>query len=216
MAGWDYEKHPERHSVTNACTVMQQRLVQSEDEQLQVLADTRPFHKEIFEKTTLDGFEAYAGCYRGAKYDYLIDCPVYIGGHNQYGVYQVVHIGTPPEQVESEMGLFHNALIRDVFSFDDKAKQAHMDQAQRLIVFSSILAARIVQFLSIHPYVNGNGHISRLIAWTLFLLRGFNISNWNIDIRPSQPFDECIRLYQKGEPQHLRQYFFTVLVNGAL
>lgn len=216
VAGWDYENHPERSSVTSICAELQEQLAQSTAAQQQVLVDTRPFHKEIFKKTTPAGFEAYAGSYRGAEYDYLINCPVHIGGYDHYGTYHVVHTGTPPDQVEPEMRLFHTALMHDIASFDSRANLLGLDKPQRLVIFSSILAERIVGFLSIHPYVNGNGHISRLIAWVLFLLRGFNISNWNIDIRPCQPFDDCIRLHQQKQPEHLRWYFYSILINGSL
>lgn len=209
---WEYSDHPDRDSVTESCRKIQNDLIANEGMRCCALTDTRPFHLEMFSRVVPLGFEGFAGSYRGSTYSYLRSSPVEIGGYDGAGKYHVLHRGTPPECVAAEMEEFHNQLKEDL----DKLTKREANTEEKIILLAHILSKYVVVFLSIHPYANGNGHVSRLIAWGVFLIRGFSIHGWDLDKRPEQPFDRFIKLYQDGERKAMISYFYYVLKKEVL
>lgn len=209
---WEYSDHPDRDSVTESCKKIQNDLIAKEDLRASVLVDTRPFHFEMFSQVVPAGFEGFAGSYRGSDYPYLKHAPVVIGWEDESGKYHIVHQGTSPVLVAAEMEKFHADLKLDL----EKLSKLDLDTERKIILLAHILSKYVVVFLSIHPYANGNGHISRLIAWVIFLSKGFFIQNWDLDVRPEHPFDHCIQLYQQGDTRAMITYFYCVLREGGL
>lgn len=153
---WEYADHPRRASVLRSeipkiLAELRNGVVKTED----VAADNRPVHARIFLQLTPSGFQYYAGHFRGENHRCLKFCPVYVSSD--------LRVGFPPQTVLSAMNAFFYrvriALAKiDALETDSLAQFTH---AVRLAchLFES--------FLRIHPYVNGNGHIARLIVWAV-------------------------------------------------
>lgn len=216
MIGWEYEEHQNRASVTNKCREIQSRLISCRDSRESVLSDTRPYHKNIFSDVVPNEYKGFAGSYRGSEYFYLKNLPIQIGGYRPDGSYVLAHQGDNPEVVGLEMDKFHFRLQLDLQVFEEAVKRFSNEPQKKLIVLASLLSKYIIKFLSIHPYANGNGHISRLLGWVVFVIKGFNIAGWDLDTRPAQPFDSYIKRYQAGDERAMVRYFFHVLTTCKL
>ncbi len=199
LDNWDYEEHKNRHLVTKICRELQFRVAENIEEIEKVKQDTRAFHLEMFNSVTPANKTAFAGNYRGSHFEYLKSYNVSIGSHQ----------GTDVSQVEKTMGSFHFLFIKSLNQFNKKSLE--LTKEAKLVVYSRLISHFVVAFLSIHPYANGNGHISRLIAWAMFCYKGFNIQNWDLDKRPDQPFDSFIAMYQQGHQDAMAYYFMQLL-----
>lgn len=199
MNNWDYELHKNRDFVTKACHELQQRFTKDFKEIEKTLSDTRSFHLEIFQQVTTPNQIGFAGNYRGSHFSYLKSYNVCIGSHN----------GTEASQVEQTMLSFHTFFVENIDKFNNKS--ASLNKEDRLVIYSRLISHFVVTFLSIHPYANGNGHISRLIAWAMFCYKGFNIHSWDLDKRPDQPFDKFITMHQQGNKDAMACYFYQLL-----
>lgn len=75
------------------------------------------------------------------------------------------------------------------------------------------LASRVFEaLLRIHPYVNGNGHIARLIVWCILGRYGYWPLRWTIDPRPTFPeYTVAIKEYRSGNPDMLERMIMQCL-----
>lgn len=158
LDSWDYEEHKNRQLVTKACRDLQVRVAKDLEEIKKVKQDTRPFHLEMFNSVTPVDKTAFAGNYRGSEFQYLKNYNVSIGNHQ----------GTLASQVEETMRDFHLLFVKSLKHFNQKSLE--LSKETKLVAYSRLISHFVVAFLSIHPYANGNGHISRLIC----LLRCIN------------------------------------------
>ena len=71
----------------------------------------------------------------------------------------------------------------------------------------------LVQFLGIHPYANGNGHIRRLIVWLLLARFGYRPREWPLDAHPS--YDELLRKYRDGDERELEDFVHRAIDGTA-
>ena len=93
-----------------------------------------------------------------------------------------------------------------------------VSQEKKLVVFCRFLSIVFVQFLAIHPYANGNGHIGRLIVWIFLKKLGFSQDFWSVNDRPGEPrgvpLDRCIRLFRQDKKEYLIKYFLQGIKTG--
>lgn len=198
---WEYEYHPEAHSVSDACLIMLQNLQNNKLEMEDVMRETRPYHKVMFERVTPFGREYLAGNYRGASYPQLVDRPVYIYG------FSCAHFS----QVEDSMRDFHQKLNADIQRISQYLKQSKLDAAQKIVAFSQFVSHYFVRFLSIHPYANGNGHISRLLVWCIFNFKSIKCSFWSVPDRNLNPPDQYVGDFRLGNKSPLVKAFADLI-----
>jgi len=199
---WEYEYHPNRATVESKCAEMHQRALTCKLLKQSIVEDTRPSHEEIFSEVVPLNAEHFAGSYRGANYPYLIGYGVRIGRY----------IGTQPNFVAKEMRELHQQLVQFGEKYKEYEARVRPVRKQKIALLARMVSEYIVWFLSIHPYANGNGHMSRLLALVLFDMQGLQISGWDLDERPEKPFDDCIVAYREGDPEPLTWYFYERLV----
>jgi len=73
----------------------------------------------------------------------------------------------------------------------------------RLVVF---ICQTFVDFLTVHPYLDGNGHAARTILCSILLHYGFQ-PVWTIDPRPSDSvYNQLIASYRGGNTEPLERY----------
>ena len=90
------------------------------------------------------------------------------------------------------------------------AKLSRQDKLLYLIVFTSRLC---VNFLTIHPYVNGNGHIARSMMWAVMGRYGFWPERCPIEPRTQDPaYIQTIRAYRTGHPEQLEDYLLNCIL----
>ena len=172
------------------------------------LRDTRPRHLELFANLTPPSQPYLAGNYRGSKGRCLRYLEVKVDEDNR--------VGSPPARVAADIANFNSALLNaglkalgEAFAIgDDKLPPA--EKLNYVVKFSCRL---LVQFLRIHPYANGNGHIGRLIVWFILSKFGYWPQEWPLDAHP--PYDELLSKYRDGDEQPLED-FVHMAIDGSV
>lgn len=198
---WEYEDHAEAHSVAEMCLSILKNLQSNISGMEAVMEETRPYHQAMFERVTPAGRQYLAGNYRGAAYPQLVDRPVYIYG------FECGHFS----QIDHLMQDFHQRLIADVQRIRHYFKQSSLDVAQKIVVFSQFVSHFFVRFLSIHPYANGNGHISRLLVWCIFNFSSIKCQFWSVPDRNLNPPDRYVGYFRNGVKDPLIKAFAELI-----
>lgn len=202
---WEYNVYPNAADVEKACADIVARA--SADAALleKILLNTRDFHREMFHSVTPPNRGYFAGNYRGAPFPIL----------DHYGVMvpvagKVYH-GHPPKLVESAMAAFHVEINSTISFFKEKSSQLNWTPRKKIAAFAKLVGALFVKFLAIHPYANGNGHISRLIVWAVFSINSVNSSFWSVPHRNVEPPDLQVAQYRDGFTEPLVQTFVKLI-----
>jgi fido (protein-threonine AMPylation protein) len=176
-----------------------------------IARDTRKTHEKLFEGLTPANLPQLAGHYRGEGDPVLKTCTVTFDGIK----------GAEPHLVEATMTTLREGIEKAMSHFDALKKQVdagRLDEMDFLDDLNTVVCAFFCDFLKIHPYANGNGHMARFIAWALFGRYGYWPATWTVHPRlPDPKYTELIRAYRGGKPDELREYMMNDLRrrNGA-
>jgi Fic/DOC family len=188
---WEYDK------IAGARDVIRERWAElllglraDRDQCSAVASDTRSSHAYFFAKLTPAKCDYYAGNFRGEAFRCL-----------QYYRVQIESdplVGAVPEEVVVQMAQLSTTIadaigVLDAFAASGRSRVANLWQVVRV-------AARVfAEFLTIHPYANGNGHAGRLIVCTLLGRYGFWMKRWSVEPRPPDPpYSRAIADYRRG------------------
>lgn len=196
---WEYADIADAQAVLQARALRLIRRLLLEDgfDALTTGRDTRPVHAEIFEGLTPPGFEWFAGNYRGARRPCLEQYEVKIDADPL--------VGTPSASVTAEMQRFGEALEGGLRALD-AASSGATNQVDLLLRAVRLAALLFTNFLTIHPYANGNGHLARFLVWLILRRYGYAPELWTIHPRPSFAlYSAAISAYRRGETSHLEK-----------
>lgn len=197
---WDYEQYPSDQIRGDRCTAI---LIDLAARHLSLEAEgveTRPSHLRMFEGMTEAGEEYFAGHFRGENFPYLRDYRVGVGMDSR--------VGTPPDQVDSEMQAFA-AGVNQVCGILDADAASSLLPNERLVRAVGMACALLVEFLRIHPYANGNGHIGRLIVWLALAKAGIWPRRWPLNDKVPMPYPLLLSEYRNGQRQPLMQFVLS-------
>ena len=172
-------------------------------------SDSRPIHDQLFESLTPTGHPYYAGNYRGApEYPCLRVYGVGISTDRM--------VGTAPQSVRGEMAGLADALQRAIAALDaaEHAKEGRRrPEHERLVNIVAVAARFFHEFLTIHPYANGNGHVARFLVWILLVRYGHVPTAWTIEPRPAaETYSGAIADARRGRPQDLERLIFQAII----
>lgn len=206
IENWEYSNFSNKHDVEVFCEKLLKILAIDQQKIFSILDDTRPTHKEMFEMVVPHGKEYLAGNYRGANYPQLVDRPVYVG--TVYGDYDS---GAKFDIVHEFMEKFHKFIENTLPVLQQKSLS--WSPRERIVAYTKFVGACFVNFLAIHPYANGNGHISRLLVWCLFAIKSINCSFWSVPKRNDRPTDKMVTDFRRGDPSALLICFFNLIAS---
>jgi fido (protein-threonine AMPylation protein) len=151
--------------------------VASTGSKLNFLTDTRSIHRRIFRDVAPPDFDVYAGHYRGEDYPPLKFRTAVVRYRRPYvGVKPLVRF-IEPEDVSNEIDFLKSKIV----SLHDTKLDVVPYFAESVSIFR--------RFSSIHPYLNGNGRISRLMLALLADMKGIHVSSdWHFHKRPYDNF----------------------------
>lgn len=162
--------------------------------------DTREAHKKLFSGVAPRGCEYYAGNYRGSDFRCLKHCTV--------GVRSDPRVGEKPHRVALRMHRISAAIKKTLTALDSEAPISTTEELHRLTTF---ICQSFVDFLTIHPYANGNGHAARMILCAILLRYGFQ-PYWKIDTHPAEPYADLITEFRNGNTEPLQRYVLQWIV----
>lgn len=134
--------------------------------------DIKHWHKKFFEETVPVPY--YAGYYRGEDPARpCLDAEVHVSGA----------FGAPAAEVEPRMKAFSEQLVQATIATDEYV-EAH-STIERIRAAAQIAAFAGGSIIQIHPFINGNGRMARMVM-NFFLHRYLHTIPFFID-RPSHP-----------------------------
>ena len=170
-------------------------------------ADSRHIHRRLFKDLTPSECAYFAGHYRGSDYPCLRAYDVTVGGSET----------APAPHVSSAMELLASRVmaILACLRAGDETPHSLLSKEQKLL-YNVVLAAEVhAEFLRIHPYVNGNGHIGRFIVWCILGTFGYWPRDWPFDDHPHAPYDVALNLYLAGQQEPLIQLMLHLIIGSA-
>jgi fido (protein-threonine AMPylation protein) len=192
---WEYKDHPNYQSILRAELAVLLRALRLGNVAIEVEGvETRPVHQRLFARLTPSGHPYFAGHYRGEHFLCLIDYNVSVPGDPVVGVHYT--------GVQAAMERFGETLLTAAAVLDQSfaLPNATLSQEQKLYSAVVVAARAFQEFLTVHPYANGNGHIARFLVWLLLGRYGYWPSNWTIDPRPNiTNYAEAISYHRRGD-----------------
>jgi len=196
---WEYDNHPDRNAILPVrCNDWLVALAKGSLNPQILSCDTRPAHLYLFEDLTPDGCKYLAGHYRGDNYSFLQYYNVRIAGDPRVGVDASVVLSSMNHLKKTiDLGM---SAINSAYQAPDDV----LPRSEKIIYIVKFATAVLVEFLRIHPYANGNGHMARLIIFTLLFQHKLWPKNWPFDKSP--PYHQLISIYRDGAEKPLEDF----------
>jgi fido (protein-threonine AMPylation protein) len=200
---WEYSNYPDwRGVVSRRVSEVLTDLVTRRVDTLSVALDTREVHRRVFQELTPACYEYYAGHYRGESFRCLRYYAVAVQGDPRVGV--------PPESVALWIRELIAVIRSGLMALDTNVL---LTREQKLRYVVALACRAFVQFLTVHPYANGNGHAGRFVVWSMLGRYGHWPRRWPVHPRPPDPpYSELIRRWRDGDTLPLESYLLQTLI----
>lgn len=200
---WEYDNNPRKDEVLyqRVASVLRD-LKSAVADPLNFSVDSRPFHRFLFEELAPAACAYYAGHYRGEAYRCL--------RYHSVGIKSDPRVGAPPDYVIGFMQQLALEIQRGIIQLDSLAPSSPDELLKRVV---RLACSVLEMFLRIHPYVNGNGHIGRLIVSAVLGRFGFWPRGWRIHPRPMNfAYVYFIREYRDGNKEPLESFILSMIM----
>jgi hypothetical protein len=206
--GWDYADHPQKEQeLPQRSAEVLAYLRSHQYDFTQNAVDTRPTHELLFSNLTPKEFRYFAGNYRGS----IQRCLQYYN----------VKIPADPRVGENSISVSQSMIdlgnkTKSLFAALDSANQLpdiQLSKADKIIYLVAAACQIFVEFLRIHPYANGNGHIARFLIFIFLGRHGYWPVKWPLDDRPPDPpYSTLISEYRNGKKDLLEQFMMKCIL----
>ena len=197
---WNYEHYPSHDIREQRCVALLLDLAQGHLTLEVDGVETRPIHERMFTGMTEAGEEYFAGHYRGENYPFLSDYRVVIGMDPR--------VGTDPALVATEMQVLAQGVTKVATILETDAA-SNLTQGDKLIRSVAMACALLVEFLRVHPYANGNGHVGRFLVWLALAKVGAWPRTWPLNDKVPMPYPFLLTEYRDGNRQPLIQFVLS-------
>ena len=169
--------------------------------------DSRPSHFSLFQDVTPDGFGYFAGHYRGENFPCLLRYEVGIGSDPS--------VGAKSLNVQAAMDNFKQVISDSITALDSGSvlPNSIISKEQKIVYIVTIACRIFVEFLQIHPYANGNGHIGRFLIFAILGRYGYWPKRWPLNDRPPDPpYSTLIAQYRRGRKVDLENFVLKCIL----
>lgn len=208
---WEYRLHPDSPRVLplQSETILL-ALRRGQIDTLATSTNTRPIHSRLFEALVPAGFGYYAGHYRGEDFPCLKNRFVTVRSDPR--------VGFPPNLVYPAMVDLEESIRQGIAALDaaQNLPAGQIPDQQKTGYAIAVVASLFERFLTIHPYLNGNGHCARFLAIALLGHHGRWIQRWSISPGPTRPakdeMNHFLSEYRTGRPEGLEGFLAQSLM----
>lgn len=199
--GWDYKWFPSDAEREQRCIALVADVGSGRVDPIESCSDTRPVHEQMFRGMTDVGDEYFAGHYRGEPFPHLENYNVHIPADNA--------VGMKAHEVMDCMQKLSQ------FIFDLPAQHALRTHEQlpvrKLVTTVGLVCTVMVEFFTVHPYANGNGHVGRYITWALLVKFGHPPRRWEVNhnFGDRSVYSESIKLFRRGDRTPLVRFVMS-------
>ena len=206
---WEYEKHANYYLLPIKCIELLISL-RSNTITTAIPSETRLAHRCLFSMLTPQGLSYFAGCYRGCSFQCLKYYEVQIKNDPR--------VGTKTNYVQYEMQLLSKVINDGMVALDvaNQIPNAQLAEEDKIYFVVTFACKIFVEFLRIHPYANGNGHIGRYIIWAILGKYGIWPKQWPMHDRPPDPpYSSYISTYRNGNQTLLEEFVLKCVLGTA-
>ena len=205
--GWNYEDYPQHQTLLpKRERGVLFRLMMGAVDHIGTCKDTRPIHREFFSGLTPADKPHFAGRYRGENYPYLKHYEVSVGSDPRVGV-PAEYVFSSLAGFSEDIDLAHSIMLRA-----KELPEAHLAKEDRMMYLVTFLCKLLVEFLRIHPYADGNGHIARYLVFAFLGANGVWPKSWPLNKRPPDPpYSKLISDYRDGQKAGLERFLFRAI-----
>lgn len=205
---WDYEHYPNHKYLLplraqEILFQLRKGLINCESSS----KDNRPQHKYFFKDLTQKGHEYFAGNYRGSDFPGLKHYEVTVTDDSRVGVHSSL-VDKATNNLAIEISLIIAAI--------DKANSlpnSTLNETDKLVYIVRFACKLFVEFLRIHPYANGNGHMGRFFIFSFLGVFGIWPKKWPLNDRPPDPpYSFLIKSYRDGNYDGLEMFILRAII----
>lgn len=193
---WEYDKDPTAQAeLPKRSRLVLLQLAAGRISADSAIADSRPIHHTLFEGLVPPQCPYYAGHYRGEDFLCLREYEV--------GIQADPRVGCPSDVVLTQLREFIDNTLGALTAIDaaQTLPDAQLPAEQKLLFLVNFACLMFVEFLRIHPYANGNGHVARFLVWCVLGRHGYWPKKWPLNNRPPDPpYSRLIAEYRDGRP----------------
>lgn len=205
---WEYSDVPNHDELLLSRTrsAMMRIRPLSHSDKLQLTRDTRIFHRNYFQGLTPPSYDYYAGNYRGSDFTCLKFSSVVIKSDPR--------VGHPPGMVKSQMEALDRRISEAITecNYINSINEQLLPPENKLFRIVEVAASLFVYFLEIHPYMNGNGHMGRLILISFLGVYGIYLARWPVHPRPQDPpYSQAIADHRRGNDRPLIHFILACI-----
>lgn len=203
--GWEYRDHPDCEQILpDRCHGLLVSLRSGAIDSIDASCNTRPSHQQLFTGLTPNHHPYYAGNYRGEHSHCLVHYFVKVSGDPRVGV-DPICVMQAMRYIVQAIGDGVEALDRAFGASDEELPRKY--KIDYIVKFSTRI---LVEFLRVHPYANGNGHMGRFIVFGLLARYGLWPKTWPLDSSPS--YGKQIMSYRNGNHKPLEEFVHKALL----
>jgi fido (protein-threonine AMPylation protein) len=197
--GWDYEDHKDHNSILPASSA--QLLIQLRSGKIdaqQACCDTRSVHHFLFNKLVPDEHPYFSGNYRGQDFKCLKYYEVYVPSDDTVGI--------PSAGVSQAMRNIEEVLNKSFPNIDlaNELPEEDLSKDMKIVYLVKFATRVLVEFLRVHPYANGNGHMARFIIFAMLARYELWPKKWPLDDSPN--YHQHIYDYRRGDIAPLENF----------
>lgn len=204
---WEYQNHRNNQEILKReVRSILIDLRRGNIDNLGIVTDSRSVHLRLFRDLTPAECPYYAGHYRGEKFRCLEYLSVGIQGDPR--------VGYAAYLVPGHMAELAKLIQASIAGLDEGFSLPSAQISLRYkILYAVVIACRIFELLlTIHPYVNGNGHIGRFCIWVILGRYDIWPERWPIEPRPADPpYTDLIIKYRNGDREPLEKFILQCL-----
>ncbi|HEV2292448.1 MAG TPA: Fic family protein [Tepidisphaeraceae bacterium] len=207
---WDYDKLPSRQKIlAEQANGVIEDVRAGRFDLLAMLADSRSVHDRLFSKLAPKGREYLAGHYRGERFKCL--------QFYRVGIRSNPMVGVEPRLVRTELSKFQQLAESAISRIDSihKMRESDLPGEQKLLLTVQVGCRLFAEFLRIHPYADGNGHVGRVMLLAILARYRYFPVRFPLEPRPADPsYSESIKAYQQGRRQPLEELVLRCVKDG--